>query len=41
MDDTYDLTIIGAGMGGINAAFKAAELGARIALIESHHVGGT
>ena len=28
MPDSYDLAVIGAGMGGINAAFRAAGLGA-------------
>ncbi len=41
MRDMYDLTVIGAGMGGINAAHRAADLGARVALVERHHVGGT
>jgi pyruvate/2-oxoglutarate dehydrogenase complex dihydrolipoamide dehydrogenase (E3) component len=41
MDDRYDLAVIGAGMGGVNAAFRAAGLGARVALIERHKVGGT
>ena len=41
MQDRYDLTVIGAGMGGINAAYRAARLGARVALVERHKVGGT
>ncbi|HEX6301578.1 MAG TPA: NAD(P)-binding protein [Acidimicrobiia bacterium] len=41
MRENYDLTVIGAGMGGINAAFRAAGPGMRIALIERHKVGGT
>jgi pyruvate/2-oxoglutarate dehydrogenase complex dihydrolipoamide dehydrogenase (E3) component len=41
MNERYDLTVIGAGMGGVNAAFRAAGLGARVALIERHKVGGT
>jgi pyruvate/2-oxoglutarate dehydrogenase complex dihydrolipoamide dehydrogenase (E3) component len=41
MTATYDLTVIGAGMGGINAAFRAARSGARVALVERHKVGGT
>ncbi|MEX1124116.1 MAG: FAD-dependent oxidoreductase [Acidimicrobiia bacterium] len=41
MPDEYDLTVIGAGMGGINAAHRAAGLGARVALVERHKVGGT
>lgn len=41
MRDMYDLTVIGAGMGGINAAFRAANLGASVALVERNKVGGT
>lgn len=41
MDDHYDLTVVGAGMGGINAAFRAAGPGTRVALVERHKVGGT
>lgn len=41
MSNSYDLTVIGAGMGGINAAFKAAGSGVRVALIERHKIGGT
>lgn len=41
MREDYDLTVIGAGMGGINAAFRAAGPGTRVALIERHKVGGT
>lgn len=41
MDNRYDLAVIGAGMGGINAAFRAAGGGNRVALIERHQVGGT
>ena len=41
MRDDYDLTVVGAGMGGINAAFKAAGSGKTIALVERHKVGGT
>src|SRR5581483_1569567 len=39
-DTTYDLIIIGAGSGGLTAAGFAAQLGARVALIEKHRVGG-
>jgi pyruvate/2-oxoglutarate dehydrogenase complex dihydrolipoamide dehydrogenase (E3) component len=41
MEKRYDLAVIGAGMGGVNAAFRAASLGARVALIERHKIGGT
>lgn len=37
----YDIAVIGAGQGGLPAAFMAARLGAKVALIESHKVGGT
>lgn len=37
----YDLAVIGAGMGGIRATTEAAKLGARVALIERHKLGGT
>ncbi len=36
----YDLAIIGAGSGGLTAAAFAARLGARVALIEKHKIGG-
>jgi len=37
----YDVLVIGAGQGGLPAAHMAANLGARVALIESAEVGGT
>ncbi|SER44795.1 NADPH-glutathione reductase [Faunimonas pinastri] len=37
----YDLFVIGAGSGGVRAARKAAETGARVAIAESDRVGGT
>ncbi len=36
----YDITIIGGGPGGYVAAIKAAQLGAKVALIEKETVGG-
>ncbi|HWU68414.1 MAG TPA: mercuric reductase [Stenotrophobium sp.] len=39
--DCYQLVIIGAGPAGIAAAEAAAALGARVALIERHLIGGT
>ena len=36
----YDLLIIGAGPAGLAAARGAAAAGGRVALIESHHIGG-
>lgn len=37
----YDLTIIGAGWAGFNAAIRAKELGLKVALIEKEQIGGT
>lgn len=37
----FDIAVIGAGPGGYVAAIKAAQLGARVALIEELHMGGT
>ncbi len=37
----YDVAVIGAGQGGLPAAHMAADLGARVALIEQAEVGGT
>jgi len=37
----YDLLVIGAGQGGLPAAHMAANLGAKVALIEMREVGGT
>ncbi len=37
---TYDLIVIGGGPGGYVAAIKAAQLGAKVALIEKEAVGG-
>jgi len=37
----YDVTIIGAGPGGYVSAIKAAQCGAKVALIEREHFGGT
>lgn len=36
----YDLVIIGAGSGGLTAAGFAARLGAKVALVERHRIGG-
>ncbi len=40
-DYRYDLIIIGAGPGGYEAAFYAADLGMSVALVEKARVGGT
>ncbi|MEE9141782.1 MAG: FAD-dependent oxidoreductase, partial [Gammaproteobacteria bacterium] len=37
----YDLIAVGGGSGGLAAAQRAAEYGARCAVIESHKLGGT
>ena len=37
----YDVAVIGAGMGGVRVATEATRLGARVALIERHKLGGT
>lgn len=37
----YDLLIIGGGPAGVAAATAAAERGAKVGLIEGHHLGGT
>uniref|UniRef100_A0A7N5JKQ5 Glutathione reductase, mitochondrial n=1 Tax=Ailuropoda melanoleuca TaxID=9646 RepID=A0A7N5JKQ5_AILME len=38
---SYDYLVIGAGSGGLASARRAAELGARAAVVESHKLGGT
>ena len=40
MEQTYDVTIIGAGPGGYVAAIRAAQLGLKVALVEQEHLGG-
>ena len=39
--EPYDVVVIGAGPAGVSAAVRAAELGARTALVEAARVGGT
>ena len=41
MTERYDFLVIGGGSGGIAAARRAAEHGARTALVEAHRLGGT
>jgi dihydrolipoyl dehydrogenase len=41
MSEHYQLLVIGAGPGGYVAALKAAQLGAYVAVVEKHHLGGT
>jgi glutathione reductase (NADPH) len=40
-DQSFDLISIGGGSGGLACAQRAAEFGAKVAVIESHRVGGT
>ncbi|MHA1914620.1 MAG: dihydrolipoyl dehydrogenase [Promethearchaeota archaeon] len=40
-DIPYDIAIIGAGPGGYHAAIRAAQYGAKVALIEKEKLGGT
>lgn len=37
----YDVAVVGGGPGGYVAAIRAAQLGARVALVEKAKVGGT
>ena len=41
VEKQYDLVIIGAGPGGYHAAIRAAQYGAKVALIEKNKLGGT
>ena len=41
MPDGYDIAIVGGGPGGYVAALRAAQLGARVAVVEKDRVGGT
>ncbi len=41
MTDSYDYLVIGAGSGGIASARRAAEYGAKVAIIEAGPLGGT
>jgi len=40
-EQQYDITVIGAGPGGYQAAIRAAQYGAKVALIEKDKLGGT
>jgi dihydrolipoamide dehydrogenase len=40
VEDTYDVTIVGAGPGGYVAAIRAAQLGLKVALVDKEHLGG-
>src|SRR5258708_1032433 len=41
MAETFDFLVIGAGSGGLAAAQRAAEYGAKVAIVESGRLGGT
>src|SRR5690348_16016910 len=41
MSDIVDLVVVGGGSGGIAMARRAAEFGARVALVEGGRLGGT
>src|SRR4030088_1783247 len=40
-DEAFDLISVGGGSGGLACAQRAAEYGAKVAVIESHRLGGT
>jgi dihydrolipoamide dehydrogenase len=39
--NSFDLIVLGAGTGGYSAAFRAAQLGMKVALIDEDRIGGT
>jgi dihydrolipoamide dehydrogenase len=39
--NSFDLIVLGAGTGGYTAAFRAAQLGLRVALVDEDRIGGT
>lgn len=39
--DSFDLVVLGAGTGGYSAAFRAAQLGLKVALVDEDKIGGT
>ncbi|MFH1387297.1 MAG: FAD-dependent oxidoreductase, partial [bacterium] len=41
MSDKFDVVVLGGGPGGYVAAIRAAQLGAKVALIEKDKLGGT
>lgn len=41
MSDHFQIAVIGSGPGGYIAALKAAQMGAKTAIVEKHHLGGT
>jgi dihydrolipoamide dehydrogenase len=41
LSNDFDLVVLGAGTGGYTAAFRAAQLGLRVALVDEDRIGGT
>ncbi len=39
--NSFDLVVLGAGTGGYTAAFRASQLGLKVALVDQHKIGGT
>jgi dihydrolipoamide dehydrogenase len=39
--NSFDLVVLGAGTGGYSAAFRAAQLGMKVALVDADKIGGT
>jgi dihydrolipoamide dehydrogenase len=39
--NSFDLVVLGAGTGGYSAAFRAAQLGLKVALVDEDRIGGT
>src|SRR5450759_3053555 len=39
--NSFDLVVLGAGTGGYSAAFRAAQLGLKVALVDDDKIGGT
>ena len=38
--NNYDIIVLGGGPGGYNAAFRAAELGKKVAIVDDNDLGG-
>ncbi len=41
MSQHFDIAVLGAGPGGYVAALRAGQMGAKVAIVEKHHLGGT
>jgi len=41
MSNHFDIAVLGSGPGGYVAALKAAQMGAKVAIVEKEHLGGT